>query len=132
MIPRFKKLITRFTGAETKNIFELYPELTLQHPIMERLKTLCNSLEKEIADNSANRILRQMYTNVLACLVDYSKNSRSSLKHDDFKKAGWRFKKTRFTSARKRQRNATFTDFTPMKRGRHDIPDKLKKMIEKV
>ena len=42
------------------------------------------------------------------------------------------FKKSRFTSARKRQREKSFDDLTPVKRGRFEISEELKQKIKQV
>ena len=90
---------------------------------MNRLNVFCNEIESTIQNKNCSRIIANLYTNILACLIP-KKPGR-----EYFKNAGWKFGKTRFTTARKRQREENFTDLQPAKRGRSSISDELKQKI---
>ena len=117
-------MIDKFTGGKPANfILEQQPELIFDIPSMNRLKALCNAIESTIQNKNCSRIIANLYTNILACLIP-KKPGR-----EYFEKAGWKFGRTRYTTARKRQREDSFTDLRPSKRGRSSISDELKQKI---
>ena len=135
-IRKLKELIERFTGGEIENfLLQQWPKLKLKQPTLNRLKKLSNAIETIIKKQECSRELSHLYTNLLACVVSSGKidvsgkSSTPHTSHDDFKVAGWKFGKHRYAQARKRQREETFTDLLPAKRGRVSISDELKRRI---
>ena len=130
---RMKEFVKNFTGGDILKVMKKYEsKMKLKQPVMIRLMRLVNAMEDVISGNQvASREVSHIYTNILACVVSEGKG-QSHLNHNDFKEAGWKFKKTRYGTALKRQLDDSFTDLTPAKRGRHEISDELKKRIEKV
>ena len=129
-------LIKKFMGAsEIDGFFEEYCKklkTTHRDPIMKRLQELANSIEQEIGrrkSQSGNyniRFLSHLYTNVLACIVS---PTEKEFTHGQLKTEGWKFGKDRYTTARKRQLEETFTEVQPKKRGKVSIPEVIKQKI---
>ena len=65
-----------------------YPEIMLNNPVMNRLRSLINAIQNEIKQKSASRELSHLYTNILACIVNSKANSAKVFKHEDFTGAG--------------------------------------------
>ena len=130
---RIKEFVNKFTGGDVQKVVEKSEsKMELEHPVMKRLIRLVNAMEEVMnSDQVASRELTHIYTNILACVVSARKELKH-INHSDFKEAGWKFKKTRYGTALKRQLDDSFTNLTPTKRGRLEIPDELKKRIEKV
>ena len=108
--------------------------LTLRDPILQRLKALGNAMveELEVGKGQKGRNLRfisNLYTNLLSCIVSIGRKGTS---YDELSSEGWKVKKTRYTSARKRQRDEEWTEITPKKRGRVEISEEIKEKIRQV
>ena len=132
------KLIEKFMGSgETSAFFKKYCDnmkLTLRDPILQRLKALGNAMveELEVGKGQKGRNLRfisNLYTNLLSCIVSIGRKGTS---YDELSSEGWKVKKTRYTSARKRQRDEEWTEITPKKRGRVEISEEIKEKIRQV
>ena len=127
---KMKALVDKFTGGESQSFFKAnWQELKFGTPIFTRLKTLANALEDSVKNKTCTREIAHLYTNLLACIVTEDTSDKNYTKFTEFKQEGWKFGKTRFSAARKRQREENFTDLEPAKRGRVCISEDLQKKI---
>ena len=125
------RLVKKFRPHNTEEFLgEHWPKFNLQKTRLQRLKQLCNAIQDKIKNKTCSRLLDHFYTQILACLVtSKSTTTMPKVTLSQFQESGWAFSEKRFTSARKRQREETFTDLKPSKRGRVEISDELKKKI---
>ena len=132
------KLIEKFMGAgETSAFFEKYCDdvkLTLKDPILLRLKALGNAmaevLEREKGQKGRNlRFISNLYSNLLSCIVSLG---RKGTTFDELKTEGWKLTQSRYSFARKRQREEEWTEIRPKKRGRVSISEELQQRIRQV
>ena len=91
---------------------------------------LFNSISDHVKTGKSTRELDHIVTNMLACLLSKNDDPTSKRGLSDFKTEGWKLGKQRYTTARKRLRDETFTNINPAKRGRTEISDELKKKIQ--
>ena len=75
------------------------------------------------------RFISNLCTNVLSCIVSLG---RKGTTFNVLKSEGWKVTKSRYSSARKRQREEEWTEITPKKRGRVSISEKLQQRIRQV
>ena len=120
---KMRDLVKKFAGDDINSfLFLEFPKIQLEDPVMERLKNLCNELEKQVKAKNASREINNIYTNIISCIVQFKNEIGKRVEYQDFVKAGWKFGVARNTSARKRQREETYCDITPSKRGRKRLP----------
>ena len=102
----------------------------MKSPEFLRLMKLFNSISDHVKTGKSTRELDHIVTNMLACLLSKNDDPTSKRGLSDFKTEGWKLGKQRYTTARKRLRDETFTNINPAKRGRTEISDELKKKIQ--
>ena len=131
---RFMELIRRFTGGNPSALLmpNEFTKLNLDHVAMKRLMRLCNAIEDDIKNSTTetSRDVIHLYTNFIACIVSTSKDKTPHTPMEHFKDKGWGFGRHRYKTARKRQREDSFCEVRPAKRGRKPITTELIKKIE--
>ena len=125
------ELNRRFFGNDGfKGFAKQSPTIFLKNPSTSRLKKLCNSIDDHVKQKKCSRELNHIYTQIIACLVTSASKSKSkNCTHKDFVKEGWKLGKARFSTARKRQKDESFTEVRPLKRRRSEISKSLQKQI---
>ena len=79
----------KFAGEDISSfLFLHFPKIQLDDPVMERLKTLCNELEKQVAAKKLCREANNIYTNILACVVQFKNEFGKRAEYQDFVKTG--------------------------------------------
>ena len=86
---KMRDLVKKFAGDDINSLLFLhFPKIKLEDPAMERLKNLCNELDKQVKAKNASREINHIYTNIISCIVQFKNEIGKRVEYQDVVKAG--------------------------------------------